>query len=209
MDLIKKLENKGVAVQIEWTPGHAQIAGNEVADLLAKEGATNAADLDPELSVTTFDDVKRAAHETAIKGWQHKWEISERGRHMYRLKSKVGKRSVLDHPNKASGRAISELRLGYSRLRGYTHAIGLSDTNRCRCGEVETTEHFLAHCEQYSEAREELRQKLWRLTGSFYLTLENILYSDQNTGNDETPKLDQKTCFELLAEYVRKTDRFH
>ena len=34
---ITSLNQKGAAVDIVWTPGHASIAGNEIADALAKE----------------------------------------------------------------------------------------------------------------------------------------------------------------------------
>ena len=118
MVAIKNLQDRGVETQIEWTPGHANIEGNEIADLLAKEAATAAAELDPSSSVTTFDDIKQAAHKTGVAKWQHQWDSSERGRHFYRLKSRVDKKSPLDYPDKTSGKKISELRLRYSRLKG-------------------------------------------------------------------------------------------
>ena len=91
MVAIKNLQDKGVGTQIEWTPGHANIEGNEIADLLAKEAATAAADLDPSSSVTTFDDIKQAAHKTGVAKWQHQWDSSERGQHFYSQKSRMDK----------------------------------------------------------------------------------------------------------------------
>lgn len=208
MVAIKDLQDRGVETKIEWTPGHANIEGNEIADLLAKEAATAAAELDPSTSVTTFDDIKQAAHKTGVAKWQHQWDSSERGRHFFKLKSRVDTKIPLDYPDKTSGKKISELRLGYSRLKGYTHAIGVSESNKCSCGEVETVEHFLLECRNYVDAREHLRKELWKLTGSLDLTTETVLHTDQKTEQNDTPTLDIKTCFELLAKFIAKTSRF-
>ena len=36
---IEDLNQKGIRLDIVWTPGHADIAGNEIADRLGKEAA--------------------------------------------------------------------------------------------------------------------------------------------------------------------------
>ena len=36
------LKSQNVTVELNWTPGHAEIAGNEIADKLAKEAAEEA-----------------------------------------------------------------------------------------------------------------------------------------------------------------------
>ena len=120
--------------QIEWTPGHADIRGNELADSLAKKAASAAADLDPSSDVLTLDDVKKAAHQTGMHKWQNLWDNSERGRTLFKLKSKVDSKTLLDCPNKKISKTIHELRLGYCQLRGYRHLIGLEDSNKCDCG---------------------------------------------------------------------------
>ncbi|XP_045210684.2 ribonuclease H-like [Mercenaria mercenaria] len=42
LQLWKDLEMAGVDIHLDWTPGHAGISGNETADRLAKEAATEA-----------------------------------------------------------------------------------------------------------------------------------------------------------------------
>jgi ribonuclease HI len=39
---INYLKEQGVVVSFNWTPGHATIKGNEIADQLAKEAAKEA-----------------------------------------------------------------------------------------------------------------------------------------------------------------------
>ena len=38
-ELMEYFKTKDIDIQIDWTPGHANIHGNEVADILAKEAA--------------------------------------------------------------------------------------------------------------------------------------------------------------------------
>ena len=44
-DCIRQLEGDGSIVSMFWTPGHADVEGNEVADRLAKEAAKEAQEL--------------------------------------------------------------------------------------------------------------------------------------------------------------------
>ena len=39
---IEILESKNVTIELNWTPGHAEIAGNEIADKLVKDAAKEA-----------------------------------------------------------------------------------------------------------------------------------------------------------------------
>ena len=66
-----------------WTPGHADIQGNEFADRLAKEAAKEAQDLDQNTSVLTNQDIKKAARDSIMDKWQDKWNISKTGREYY------------------------------------------------------------------------------------------------------------------------------
>ena len=56
-------------MDIVWTPGHASIAGNEIADALAKEAATKARDQPDCRRSTTIQEVKDAIKKTQISKW--------------------------------------------------------------------------------------------------------------------------------------------
>ncbi|CAG2205083.1 unnamed protein product [Mytilus edulis] len=61
---IEHLRQKGLNVIISWTPGHANISGNDEADILSKTAAEEAKELPPENNVTTLQDVKQAAYKS-------------------------------------------------------------------------------------------------------------------------------------------------
>ena len=91
---ISNLHDCDVEVELSWSPGHANIKGNEYADQLAKEEAQGAAqeaaqeakDAEDLRAVTSFGDMTLAAKESGIMKWQEKWEASDRGRNLYTLR---------------------------------------------------------------------------------------------------------------------------
>ena len=42
LDKMKRIQKNGIEIKIHWTPGHANVNGNEIADRLAKEAAKEA-----------------------------------------------------------------------------------------------------------------------------------------------------------------------
>ena len=66
-----------LVITISSSLGHAQIKGNELADKLAKEAALEAKDIETETTLTTHEDILKAAHDTCLVKWQRQWEINE------------------------------------------------------------------------------------------------------------------------------------
>ena len=56
-----KFRKRNTTVNMSWTPGHANIKGNEEADRLAKEASTEAATMTSESQIVTMADIKQAA----------------------------------------------------------------------------------------------------------------------------------------------------
>ena len=58
MSLLQQVQSTGFGVSIQWTPGHATIAGNGIADRLAKDAAHQAPEMPVDTSVVTIQDIK-------------------------------------------------------------------------------------------------------------------------------------------------------
>jgi ribonuclease HI len=56
-------KEQGVVVSFNWTPGHASIKGNEIADQLAKEAAKEAEALELNTQVFTKQDIRKTARD--------------------------------------------------------------------------------------------------------------------------------------------------
>ena len=83
------MEQKNIKVDISWTPGHANIKGNEEADRLAKEASLEAADMKRDTEVVTMADIKQAAVKMGLSQWQRQWESSETGEHYSDINQKL------------------------------------------------------------------------------------------------------------------------
>jgi hypothetical protein len=47
-------------------------------------------------------------------------------------------------------------------------SASLANSANCQCGERETVEHYILHCDQYEEAREKLIHDIILLSGSMH-----------------------------------------
>ena len=201
---ISRLEQKNIKVDISWTPGHANIKGNEKADRLAKEASLEAAAMKSDTEVVTMADIKQAAVKMGLSQWQRQWESSETGRTLFRYKPKVTDRSQIDYPNTISYRNIAKLRLGYNQLRDYQFKLGISNNNLCECNQLETVEHYLLHCERYFNEREALRTHIFNTTGTPDLSCEFLLSCTKT----DFRKIHEMNIFSALGDFITRTARF-
>jgi hypothetical protein len=74
---MKRIQKNGIEIKIHWTPGHANVNGNEIADRLAKEALQNQSDTH---NTITKQDVKKAARDHITEKWQNRWNFSNIGR---------------------------------------------------------------------------------------------------------------------------------
>ena len=172
---ISKLHDCNVEVELSWSPGHANIKGNEYADQLAKEAAQEAKDAEDLWAVTSFGDVKLAAKESGIMKWQERWEASERGRNLYTFRPKVGHKIQHSFVSPVGESIVSQLRTGYVGLNEYLHKCKIKETDLCKCGAKETLSHFLLECQEFDTTREFMRKRIFETCGITHLDLSLLL----------------------------------
>jgi hypothetical protein len=111
---INYLKEQGVVVSFNWTPGHASIKGNEIADQHAKEAAKEATKeaeaLESNTQVFTRQDIRKAARDVVTKKWQVGWDSSNNERHYYIFHKAVKDKVKTDLPNKRLYTVINSLR---------------------------------------------------------------------------------------------------
>jgi hypothetical protein len=99
---------------------------------------------------------------------------------------------------------IYNLRSGYAKLNDYCHKLSITESENCQCGERETVEHYILHCDQYEEAREKLIHDMFLLSASMHLSLEVLLTVEA----DEEASLMGTERIRRLADYIQETKRF-
>ena len=92
--------------------------------------------------------------------------VSDSGRHLHNFRPMVSLKSpkYMFIPFITEKRAISQLRLGYV-LNEYRYKVGLQESPKCRCGEIETVEHYICECQLYEMERRSLLTYLFYQTG--------------------------------------------
>ena len=90
-------------------------------------------------------------------------------------------------------------------MNDYKQKLGQVESNRCECGEVETTEHFLLECQQYEDQRLQLLFSLQSQVGITHLdTLELLSYEDKEDFKGWRDTVTTSHC-----SYIEKTGRYN
>ena len=90
--------------------------GNEIADALAKEAATEEMNQPEGKNSSTILEIKEATKKTQISKWQSRWDNTEYGRAYHMLVSKVDSKKFLDIPNRKSFCRILQIQTGMTVL---------------------------------------------------------------------------------------------
>ncbi|MEW8548209.1 MAG: reverse transcriptase domain-containing protein [Candidatus Thiodiazotropha sp.] len=202
-ETLSNLLSQKIHVELKWTPGHANIQGNEVADRLAKEAAQEAEGMPDVTKVITVGDIKKAVQESCYFKWQERWEAGSTGRHLFELKPLVSQSS--QHAKSiATQRIISQLRTGYGYLNEYQYKLGLKDSPLCECGEIESVKHYLEDCAIFQDVRERLRVRMVKEIGICEFSTKMFL----GVRKDKEEEYQTDQIITILEDYVQETRRF-
>ena len=133
---------KTTKVTLQWIPAHTGISGNEMVDLLAKQGSQQ----QQPNSKLTYQEVKTLINNRRKTMFQQKTNGYNPSKDpMYQL-------------NRHEQTTIFRLRTGHCGLRNHLKRIGVVPTSLCPCGEADQTpEHVLQNCSLH----ERERQQIW------------------------------------------------
>ena len=178
---------KGASISINWVPGHTDVYGNELADSLAK----TATRLTPSKDETSFAVLGCRARKVSSREWELVLDQYDRqpnqnpatykNQFPWQLRSKI---QVPPGTKRELASSFYQLKLGHGYLKSYLHRIGRSETDLCRCGKRETTEHLLLSCRQaeIAQARAKLREEIQGLRPSLKLLMHTKIGIEKTLG---------------------------
>jgi ribonuclease HI len=168
----------GCRLTVKWISSHSKVKGNEEADKLAKDAAAGVSSAGADLPhilrrplPTSASALKQGYMKELKAKWASMWEESPRKLRVSQFGGSFPFSAFLTRLNSLSRQQASlilQLRCGHFPLNGYLHRIKKADSDRCgACGggwqgppPPETVNHFVFGCPAFTEAREELIDKI-------------------------------------------------
>ena len=203
---LKRIMEKNNMVKCSWVPGHKNVQINEYADSVAKDAAsrcTNVTSKTPDRKNLLI-----MINEKIIVNWQFRVNEMLSDHRVFGINPRAGDwkthKSLMGHP---MYKIMKQLISGHHDLSAYKSKI-TGGSAVCKCGRIETLEHFLYFCERYSKSR-----FIWGMEVSNVLEMNSIplkyvswetLFGQKGDGNSE---MGHKLCLALLN-FLQGTKRF-
>ncbi|KAJ9484061.1 hypothetical protein VN97_g9328 [Penicillium thymicola] len=152
-----EVQTSGIALCLQWIPGHCDNPGNDTTDRLAKEAASPGK-THPFRPLLTR---KRALiRDKTHAQWEREWKASTKGGHLRKIDNTLPATYTRKlYGNLPRGRAylLTQLRTAHNWLSTYAKTFGFRYNDQCVCGAQETVTHVLVDYPNLREIRRDLR----------------------------------------------------
>ena len=138
-------------ITLQWIPGHTDIQGNEIADTLAKSGATSTQKETPCTSRT----MKQILKSNTKEEWLNRWARGNTGRTMYHDMPQPKRDDQINKLHRKEQCLIFQFRTGHAKVNHHLNRINPQHAPVCRhCPHpYETTTHLLLDCPRLKKPR--------------------------------------------------------
>ena len=199
-----EVQAKGIALRLQWIPGHCDNPGNDAADRLAKDAASPGK-THPFRPLLTR---KRALIRDTIRAqWEQEWKLSTKGGHLRKIDSTLPAAYTRKlYGNLPRGRAylLTQLRTGHNWLSTYAKTFGFRDNDQCVCGAQETVTHVLVDCPNLREIRRKLRSE----AGDAFNSVSSLLGGSNEGERGKPDTVSRARTVKAVLDFAEASQRF-
>jgi ribonuclease HI len=194
----------GIALRLQWMPGHCDNPGNDSADGLAKNAASPGK-THPFRPLLTRE--RALIRRNIYAQWEQEWKSSTKGGHLRKVDNTLpASRTRRLYGNLPRDRAylLMQLRSGHNWLSSYRKKVGYSDDDQCICGAQETVTHVLVDCPDLRELRRELRRKV----GDAFNSMSSLLGGSKQGERGKPDTVSQARTVKAVLDFAEASQRF-
>lgn len=170
--ILKHLEEKQWRIHFRWVKAHVGNPGNELADKMAKEAASDEELLQVYIKVPKST-IKTEIQETGYQQWQSRWNTTKNGgickAFFPSIKDRLKKRLPIT-PN------FTAIVSGHGKTKAYLHRFHIIDDPKCTCNNPQqTVYHLIYECKDTRPQRAILIADIRRNGGTWPATTQQLV----------------------------------
>ncbi|XP_023228668.1 uncharacterized protein LOC111629033 [Centruroides sculpturatus] len=149
------ISNSHNSYTISWTRGHKGTVGNERADQLAKEAATDDS-LDIMYDKICRRSIKKLLYEDLLSRWQHNWDCKHNDT-TYKFIPNI-KKYHNNYKWVIPSFSLTQFLTGHGKFSKYLHRFVNKQNDQCAiCGQPDSVEHYIFTCIALETERLEIK----------------------------------------------------
>jgi ribonuclease HI len=199
-----EIQVEGIALRLQWVPGHCNNSGNDAADRLAKDAACPGKN-HPFRPLLSRESARLRIN--ILNQWEHEWRSSSKGGHLRKIDGTLPAtytRRLYGSLPRNRAYLLTQLRTGHNWLSTYAKSFGFRDDDQCVCGAQETVTHVLVDCPELRDIRRELRSEV----GDAFRSVSSLLGGSAEGKKGKPDTVSRAKTVKAVLDFAEASQRF-